>query len=376
MVIIARYLAKEIIAVMAAVTLILLFVFMCNKMARYLSYIAKGKYAAWVLLHIVLLQVPILLGLLMPLGLYIGILLAYGRLYADSEMTVLSACGFSPARLALLTMGYAVIVMVIVAIFSIWVQPAMTLRSEQVLSEAEAGSVIQTISSGRFQQSDSNNTERVYYVEGISRGHKHVHNVFMAQRSLAKQKDGQDSPWEILFANAGHEQLNKSTGGDYMVTTQGNLYKGTPGEKNFQAVAYKDYGIKANSAPMVSASADPETMSIGELFLAAKVERNAEAELQWRLSIPFTVLILALIALPMSRIRPRQGKFVKFLPAILIFIVYANLLFAGRGWVNSGALPVWFGMWWIHVVMLVFALWLNWRQSGWRNYRKLKVATS
>ena len=108
--IIARYLSREVTRTMLAVTLILLFIFMCNEFVRYLSYVAKGKYAIWVLLHIVLLQVPILLGLLLPLGLYLGILLGYGRMYADSEMTVLSACGFGEKQLLKATMVFALLV--------------------------------------------------------------------------------------------------------------------------------------------------------------------------------------------------------------------------------------------------------------------------
>src|SRR3990167_6084438 len=104
--IIARYLIREILQALVAVTIILLFIFSCNIFVRYLSLVADGKYPAWILTDILLFQLPVLLGLLLPLGLYLGILLGFGRMYADNEMTVLSACGFSQKQLLHVTLFF------------------------------------------------------------------------------------------------------------------------------------------------------------------------------------------------------------------------------------------------------------------------------
>jgi lipopolysaccharide export system permease protein len=356
--IITRYLAKEITAAMLAVTVILLFIFMCNKLVRYLGFIAKGKYAAWVLVHIVLLQVPVLLGLLLPIGLYLGILLAYGRLYAESEMTVLAACGFSHKALVRVTLGFALVVMLIVAGFTLWIQPMMVLQSERVLADAKSGSLIQTMMPGRFREMSSGSKQRVVYVGKLSRNHKQMSNVFMAQRDMHPKKT-QKNAWEVMFADAGHEQFDIKTGNDYLVTTGGQIYKGVPGQRSFQILHYKDYGVRANNKSLSGINTDPETMSLARLWLASQLSNRAKAELQWRFSIPLAVIILALIALPLSKLKPRQGRFARILPAAIIYIIYANLLFAARGWVSNGAAPSWMGMWWVNIIALLFAIGLN-----------------
>ena len=89
--IISRYLLKEVLASLLAVTIVLLLIFLSNQLVRYLSYAASGKIAAHLVVQLMGFEIPYLLALLLPLGLYLGIILAFGRLYADSEMAVLNA---------------------------------------------------------------------------------------------------------------------------------------------------------------------------------------------------------------------------------------------------------------------------------------------
>lgn len=366
---IARYLTREVAVTMTAVTLILLFIFMCNNLVRYLGMVARGKYAFWVLIHLVLLQIPITLGLLLPLGLYIGVLLAYGRLYVDSEMTVLFACGFSRRQLLAANMSLAFVVMLVTAFFSCFLQPALNLRIHQVLAEAQSGSVIETLMPGRFQSvSEGGGGERVYYVKKVSRGHKHVQEVFSADR-----KGGKDSHWEIIVASKGEDKYMPQTNSDYFQMTDGAIYKGVPGQKNFQVINYKTYGLRVDQDPLKGFTVDPNLMSMSQLIVASKFQLKALSELEWRLSVPIAVLLLSFLALPLSRIRPRQGRYAKFLPAILIFIVYFNFLMLARGWITSGLLPPWVGLWGVHCVVFLFALLLYRSKGSWQIWKKVVI---
>ena len=87
------------------------------------------------------------------------------------------------------------------------------------------------------------------------------------------------------------------------------------------------------------------------------------AELQWRLSIPLMVFTLTLVAVPLSRVNPRSGKFAKLLPAVIIYIFYANFMFIARNATASGKIPLWIGMWWIHLLVVFFGLLLIWRNQ-------------
>jgi lipopolysaccharide export system permease protein len=370
-VIIARYLSKEVTHTMVAVTVILLFVFMGNMFVRYLNYVAGGKYAAWVLVHIVLLQVPILLGLLLPLGVYLGILIGYGRLYNDSEMTVLAVSGLSYQRLAIITFKFSLIVMVFVAILSLWLQPIVNLRSKEVLAEAKSGSILQTIIPGRFQI--INNGKKVYYIEKVSNDRSKMKNVFMAEK--VKPDAGSKSKqliWAVMSANGAHQSVDKKTGDNYLVSTNGNFYKGRAGGHRYQIINFDQYGVLLTAAPLSSFAMDTDTTPTSRLIPASFVSPRAAAELQWRLSIPLSVVILALLALPLSQLKPRQGKFARILPAILLYIVYVNLLFLAREWIQSGKLPAWLGMWWIHFLFLLLAIVLILRKAQWTPLQKFR----
>lgn len=365
--IISRYLVREILQSLVAVTIILLFIFSCNIFVRYLSLVADGKYPAWILTDILLFQLPILLGLLLPLGLYLGILLGFGRMYADNEMTVLSACGFSQKQLLRVTLFFSVLIMIVVGILSLWIQPLMTARSREVLSDAAAGSLLQTVSPGRFQP--MNNGERVFYVETVSHNKKELGNVFVAQRmrpdqsigDTRSQKPGAASsakgldPWGIVYASGAHEYRNPE-GNRYIVMTDGRLYKGYPGQGNFEIAQYDQYGIRTNATPDTSWINSIDALPTSKLIFLLKRSSAYMAEFQWRISAPISVLLLALVALPLSRLKPRQGKFSRMLPALLLYIVYANFLFVGRWWFSDGKTPFWLGLWWVHVMFILLSL--------------------
>ena len=107
----------------------------------------------------------------------------------------------------------------------------------------------------------------------------------------------------------------------------------------------------------------PFTASTRELW-HERANRRAAAMLQWRLAMPISVFLFVLLAVPLSEIRPRQGKFAKFIPAILIYIAYADLMFMGRAWIEKGTISPALGLWWIHGGALLIALLLIVRRVG------------
>ncbi len=367
--IIVRYLGKEILQALLAVTLILLFVFSCNEFVRYLNYVASGKYANWVLFRIVLLKMPILLGLLLPLGLYLGILLGYGRLCVDSEMTALFACGFSEKHFIKVTLGFALLVTIVVALLSLWVQPIMQLRSHEVLTMAKSASIMQTIMPGRFQT--ANGGKQVFYIQKLANNRKKMENVFVANqikvKSTTNQQQGTLSTapkklWEVLSAQSGHSIVNHRLGGQYILLNNGALYKGIPGQTNYQVAHFKTYGIRIGQQVLTATPTELDSMPTSVLLPLVFKNRHIAAEIQWRISAPLSVLVLTLLALPLSMLKPRQGRFARMLPAIVLYIIYANLLFLGREWVDSGIVPPWLGMWWIHLLFILIGLVLLQRQ--------------
>ena len=92
--------------------------------------------------------------------------------------------------------------------------------------------------------------------------------------------------------------------------------------------------------------------------LMASRQPEDAAELQMRIAAPVSVLLLALLAVPLAHLRPRQGRYAKIVFGIAVYLVYTNLLALGQGWIGKQVLPAWLGLWWAHALMLGGALWL------------------
>ncbi len=366
--IIFRYMAKEVCYTMLAVTVIVVFIFLCNQFVRYLSYVASGKYAISTLFHLIVLQAPILIGYLLPLGLFLGVLLSFGRLYADSEMTVLFACGLSRKQLIGMTFLISFFVMIIVAFLVLWFNPIFALKRDKMIDAAEASTVFQTILPGHFQASKDG--LRVFYIEKMSRDRSHMKNVFVAQQMGSNKSAKGNQPWMVLSAKGGYQMTDKNTNEDYMVATNGYRFSGVPGKKDYEIIKYDKYGVQMQTSKLSKRNEGEEAIPTMKLLPLAFTGNNYMAELQWRLAMPISVLLLGLLAVPLSYVKPRQGRFAHLVPAILLYFFYVNMIFVSRSWIEDGVVSGWFGIWWVHILMLIITLFFIARFAGKRFSRK------
>lgn len=339
-----RYLAKEVFITLISLTAILLLIFMSNQFVQYLNRAAAGNIPVMIIMKLMMLELPNLMGLLLPLGFYVALLIAYGRLYAESEMTVLKACGYGQSDLFKHSFIMAFFVFLVVLVIMIWVSPMIATERAKLMKSTGPKTLIQTIVPGRFRQTSSG--KEVFYVESMSRNHQQAQHIFLA-RTVIKDNKPQ---WNILWADRAFAQTDVKTLEDYIVLEQGREYEGSPGKANYQVAQFKDYKIRLPH-PRLVIQDDIRTAATHDLIKNYASNLKKSAELQWRLSIPLMTLVLTLVAIPLSRVNPRSGKFAKLLPAILIYIIYANFMFVSRDWIVSGKVPLWLGMGWLHVVI-------------------------
>lgn len=363
------YIGKEVIYTMLAVTLIVVFIFLCNQFVHYLTYVASGKYAISTLFHLIMLQAPILIGYMLPLGLFLGVLLSFGRLYADSEMTVLYACGLSRKQLLWIVFSISFFVMIVVAFLALWFNPVFALQRDNMIDEAEASTVFQTILPGHFQTTKNGN--RVFYIENMSRDRAHMRNIFVAQQAESSSSSDTDNfPWMILSAKSGYQMTDKNTDEDYMVATNGYRFSGVPGRKDYEIVKFDQYGVQMQAAKLSRKNEGEEAIPTMKLLSLAFAGKNYMAELQWRLAMPISVLLLGLLAVPLSYVKPRQGRFAHLIPAILFYFVYVNMIFVSRSWIEDGVIPSWIGIWWVHLMMFALVIFFMARFTDWQFARK------
>jgi lipopolysaccharide export system permease protein len=351
LVIISRYLIKEVLASLSAVTVVLLLIFLSNRLVRYLSYAASGKIAANVVLQLLGFEIPYLLALLLPLGLYLGIMLAYGRLYADSEMPVMNASGMGVKKLVSITSIVAVAVSALVLVLMLWINP---LIAQQKGKELAQNNLLDTLRPGRFQV--INGGRRVVYLEKISRDHPRADNLFIAEEQKNSEPDANRN-WTVVSADHGYQQKDQQTHEDFMISTDGYRYAGTPGENAFKIIQFEKYAVRIPVASTSNVHEEEEAIATSKLWHDYHNPYSA-AELQWRFALPISVLLLALLAIPLAQVRPRQGRYSHILPAILIYIVYVNLLFIARNWMEQKIALGALGITWVHAIILTFALML------------------
>lgn len=363
--IIFRYLSREILLTMLAVSSILLLITMSSRFARYLAEATTGKISVEILFSLIGYRLPGFLELILPLGFFIAILLAYGRLYIESEMVVLSACGMSQQRLVNITLISAVLVALVVAAFSLWLSPLGARQTELLLEEQRHRSEFDSLQEGRFQSLGKG--QAMTYVENVSNNRQKLNKVFVAQTVGDTASDSV----AVIVAESGEQTVHPQYGQRYLVLHKGYRYEGLPGSSDYKITRFSTYGAyltPSDSSAAITNKADAKTTA--ELMAADDLE--SRVALQWRISMPLLVMIVALLAVPLSRTNPRQGRYLKMLPAILIYLVYLGALIGMRGLMDSGKWPLLPGLWMVHLLALILALLLvNWHNLHlWRQRRR------
>lgn len=349
--IVFRYLSREVLVTLSAVSAVLLVIIMSGRFIKYLAQAAQGVLDPSVLFLIMGYRMPGFLQLILPLGLFLGILLAYGRLYLDSEMTVLSATGMSNRRLLGYSMAPAAIVAVIVAWLSLGLAPQGVAEVAKIFNQQDAMTEFDTLVPGRFQAMKDGS--RVTYTEGLSDDRGQLAGVFISEKRMQRQVEG-DKPKQsgitVLVAEKGR-QVIQADGSRYLILENGYRYDGNPGQADYRATQYETHGVLLPKPSVSAEIGEREAVPTRELI--GSDEPRYQAELQWRLSIPLLVFIVTLLAVPLARVNPRQGRFLKLLPAILLYMAYLALLIGARGQLDKGKIPMELGLWWVHALFLL-----------------------
>lgn len=346
---ILRYLTRDVLVHMVAVSFILLVIIFSGRFVKYLAEAAVGDLAGDVLLPIMLYRLPGFLELIFPLGLFIGILMAYGRLYVESEMVVLSACGVSPARLAGYTLVPAALVMLLVALLSFLITPLGAARSEALLDDPASSQGLQSLAAGRFQTRRGSTI--VSYAESVD-DKGVMHNVFLSRR--ARDNDP-DARLEVTVAEQGEVIIDPDTGARYLELRKGYRYRGMPGRLEYEAISFESFGELIPEPEGGIRTAAPVDGRPTLELLRSDLPQD-RAALLWRISIPLMVPIVAIIAFCLSKTDSRRGRYVKLAPAFLIYFGYLMLLANARTMVEEGSGGLMGNFWLIHGCFAMVAL--------------------
>ncbi|HLT64505.1 MAG TPA: LPS export ABC transporter permease LptF [Pseudohongiella sp.] len=356
--ILLRYFTRQVFQVTFAVSLILLVVSFTSRFLQYLADAVAGQMTTDILLMLMAYRLPEFLLIIVPFAFFLAILLTYGRMYAENELVVLHACGFSRKKLLGMTMIFAVILTSGLAFLSLYVAPAGLQQTEALRQSQNELTEIDLIVAGQFQEFARG--ARVTYAESISQTAvgRQLNNAFVVLRD-PNPPEG-ESGLRMMVAEIARPVLDSATGRRFMLLENGHFYDGTPGTADYAVTAFEEQGIllpdQSSIAPILEEKAMPTLALIGS------DEPGHIAELQWRISVILLIPVLTLIAVPLSRVDPRQGRFARLVPAALLYGLYFMLLQVSRDAMEDGDLPATVGLWWVHLVFAGAGLWLFLRE--------------
>lgn len=338
--IILRYLTRQVTLIALSITFILLVIVVAGRMLRYLARAARGELDTSVLLLLTGYRLPEFIQLTIPLALMLGVLIAYGRMYAENEMTVLTACGLSRLRLLLITLIPTTIFAAIVAFLAFFVTPWGLMKADHLLETQEQLTEFDIVVPGIFQRLSGG--ERTTYTETVER--ELMQHVFM-----------HESASDRVTFSATAVARESETGQRYILLERGSMLEGQPGSSVYNITRFNELGVRLPARELsLSLAVDEEALPTRALLAGS--EPAHQAELQWRISLVLLFPILILLIIPLSRVSPREGRFARLVPAVMLYILYFGLLLAGRDMLASGSISPRIGLWWVHGLFLLLAL--------------------
>ena len=343
-----RYLLREVTWNFVAVTGVLLIVLLSNQFARVLGQAASTGFPVEIVMTLIGLTTLQQLTVLVPVGLFLGIVLALGRLYHESEMTAMTACGVGPLRIYRPIAVLAVVIAALLAVLSFRVVPAAWMKSSELRNEATRAAQFGALEPGRFRSFAGG--DAVFYAERVEPTGE-LFGVFV-QRSVGDKIEVAMAERAVQRGAGQPEQL--------FILYDGRRYEGVPGAPNWRIVEFREHGIPVRLPDARAGKRRIEMKTTQSLLDSA--DPKDRAELAWRIAVPVMALVLTILAVPLARLRPRQGRFARVAFAVLAYFVYSNLLAAARVWIQKDSPAGEFGLWWVHLLPLAVAAWLLWQE--------------
>jgi len=367
--IVDRYLARELLVSFLAATLILLLVTIGGTVADLLQKIARGRVPAELLVALIGLRTVDALTVLAPLAVFLGVQIAYGRLYRESEMAVFSASGLAMTDLLRPLMILAVPLAVLMALISFWLAPAAVRTSQTLLQEASKSLIVAGLEPGRFVELPNN--DGFMYVESMSTDGTKFQKMFVAsEKTDPKTKD---TTLNVITAADG-ELFHEADGADrYLGLNEGFRVEGVMGKDTFRLMRYQRNDLKLQDTDS-DTSADSVKRAAPTSQLLASDDVVQRAELQWRVAVPVTTLVLILLALPLAKSSPREPRYARLLIALLSWVIYNTCITFARNWISQGKVSPLVGFWWIQIPTAIVALYMLWRSQQLPKPKPLKAA--
>lgn len=290
------------------------------------------------------------LPMLFSLTLFLAVLMTLSRWYRDSEMVIWFSAGLSINKWIKPVLMFTLPVVLVIAVLSLYIMPWATNKADEFRLELKSRDDLATISPGVFKE--SKHADRVFFIESFDALGNVVKNIFVQSK--------QQNKLGIIVASKG-SRFEEKNGDQFLLMENGRRYQGTKGTAEYSTTEFEKYAIRVEAAEVITEP--PSTQAISSDVLIENQSVVNSAELQWRLAIPISALILTLLAIPLSSLDPRAGRSANFVMALVIYMIYNNLLSIMQAWVTQGKVSVAVGLWPVHAAFAALTVYMLFRRA-------------
>lgn len=351
-----RYICREVLLVAITVLFVLLLILTGNSLLKIMADVVSGELPQDLIFPLLGATVIHQSVILIPFSFFLGVVLAFGRLYQDSEMSAITASGMGSIQLYKTLLWILLPLAMLMLWMSLYVNAWAVGLEDELWKDAEQRVEITTLSPGKFNQGDDRKStlffER-YQQEGEAEK-RVLSNVFMQFERDASQV--------LQTAASAQKTVDPDTGNVYMLYQQGEIQSAS--ETGYSTITFDEHAVLIREKVYpVNGKSSVESMHIDQLWQSKEVGHIAE--LQMRLSLPLAAILFLLIAVPMSHIAPRKGRYSRLGYAILLYFLYMYLLNLVATWVESGKLSVIPGIFILPVIAVSILLFYLLNQAQW-----------
>lgn len=340
-----RYLSSEIWTAFGGVSILLVLVTFGGLLTDVLNKVSRGRIPAELVLNQLVLRVPLALSMLLPLAGFVAIMLAFGRLYRDSEMAVLAAAGYGARRQLRVVLKFALVLSSALLLLGLYLVPRAAVEAERQINAVQERTPVAGLEAGRFV--DLPDAGGVVYL-----GEYDAQANRFAELILVRERNGR---LEWLASDAGalvptpHDQpLRFKLAAGERTTLEAE-------QDRVMRVSYEEASLSVPRAVRPSED-DGRIERRGTIELWQDATTASRVELDVRLAPAIGAFLLAIMAPLLARSAPRQARYDRIVIAVLLYLAYSNLQSLARTWYEQGMTPAALGPHWIHGVLLAIAL--------------------
>jgi lipopolysaccharide export system permease protein len=344
-----RSLIREFSLIALAVVGVLLAIMLTNLLIRMLGKAALGDVLPEAVIGLIAFGILNYMPVLLGIAVFIAVLLALTRSYRDSEMAVWFSSGLSILSWIRPVMQFALPVALVAGVLSLWLSPWSVAQSTEYTRLLESRDEVSNITPGVFRE--TRDAARVFFVDKVSERDDVLNNIFV--QSMQNGRMG------VIVASKGYVETAPN-GDRFAVLINGRRYEGTPGTLDYRTVDFQRYAIRIEPKEMQRRA--PPSRAQDSIALLEEHKPEQVAELHWRLALPLAVIIMGLVAIPLAFVNPRSGRSWNLIFAVLIYVLYYNMLSIFQAWTTQGRVPLWVGLWPVHAAMLLLVTLMFYRR--------------